>query len=131
MMKSWNRIALLIGAFVLGLMAIDGLIRMNEQAMADFGMGQSPLVAADSAAALFIVGLIAGVVLGIGIFFGYLVWREKRFAEEPDHLAELLQEIAAEEKGNALYVEEGGAEERNETLEPWERPADWWKTEED
>lgn len=131
MKLSWNRLALIIGAFILALMAIDGLIRMHNSEMAGFGFGEGPLVAADSAAALFLVGLIAGVVLGIGIFFGYLVWREKRYAEEPDELAVLLNEIADDEKRSALRVEESASDERVESLDPWERPADWWKSSDD
>lgn len=128
MKLSWNRLALTIGAFILALMAIDGLIRMHNAEMANFGFGVSPLVAADSAAALFLVGLIAGVVLGIGIFFGYLVWREKRYAEEPDDLAMLLNEIAEDEKKSALCLEDNSSEDKVESLDPWERPADWWKS---
>ncbi len=126
---SWNRLALVVGAFVLALMAIDGLVRMNDSAMADFGFGQGPQVEADSAAALFLVGLIAGVVLGIAIFFAYLVWREKKFANEPDQLDALLEEIAEEEKQNALFVDENSfSDDRGESFEPWERSADWWKS---
>jgi len=129
MKLSWNRLALIIGAFVLALTAIDGLVKVNQQAMADFGSGQGPLVAADSATALFLVGLIAGVVIGIGLFFGYLVWREKRYAEQPDEVALLLEEVAAEEKRSAIHRDESyGGEERAESLDPWERPADWWKS---
>lgn len=133
---SWNRVALLVGAFVLALTAVDGLLRMHETAMADFGSGQGPLVAADSAMALFLVGLVAGMVLGIGVFFGYLVWRERRFAEEPDEVSLLLEEVAAEERRSALHRERedlyGGSDEKGENLDPWERPADWWKkTDED
>lgn len=134
---SWNRLALMIGAFILALVVVDGLVKMNQQAMADFGMGQGPLVVADSAAALFLVGLVVGMVLGIGIFFGYLVWREKRYAEEPDEVALLLEEVAAEEKRNAFhrerdrYHEENHGEEHAETLDPWERPVDWWKRSDD
>jgi hypothetical protein len=129
MKLSWNRLALIFGAFILALMVVDGLIRMNQSVMSDFGVGESTLVAADSAAALFLVGLIAGVLLGIAIFFAYLIWREKKYAEEPDQLDLLLEEIAADEKRNALYVDDNAApEERAESLDPWERGADWWKT---
>ena len=129
MKVSWNRIALSIGAFVLALTAIDGIVKMNKEAMSGYGFGQGPLVAADSAAALFLVGLVAGVVIGIGVFFAYLVWREKRFAEQPDEVALLLEEVAEEEKRNAFHREreETYGEDRGETLDPWERPADWWK----
>jgi hypothetical protein len=128
---SWNRLALLVGAFVLALTAVDGLVGMHEAAMADFGAGQGPLVTADSAMALFLVGLVAGMVLGIGVFFGYLVWRERRFAEQPDEVSLLLEEVAAEERRSALHRERedlyGSSDEKGESLDPWERPADWWK----
>ena len=68
------------------------------------------------------------MVLGIAIFFGYLVWREKQYAEETDELDALLEEIAREEEfENPLFVEESQNEETAESLDPWERPADWWK----
>lgn len=120
---------------MLALVVVDGLVKMNASAMSDYGVGESPLVAADSAAALFLVGLVAGMVIGIGIFFGYLVWREKRYAEQPDEVALLLEEVAAEEKRNAFHRErdreESYGEEHAETLDPWERPADWWKRADD
>jgi hypothetical protein len=128
---SWNRLALIVGAFVLALTAVDGLVKMQGQAMEDFGSGQGPLVAADSALALFLVGMTLGVVLGIGLFFGYLVWRERRAAEEPDEVALLLEEVATEERRSALQAEEVYGEERAESLDPWERPADWWKASEE
>ncbi len=131
---SANRLAFILGAFILGLMAIDGLIQLNREAYSGFGVGTSQWVAADSAMALFLVGLVAGLVVGIGVFFGYLVWREKRLAETPDELDALLEEIAreeAEEEENPLFVEDNAFEEPIESLDPWERPADWWKRDED
>jgi len=127
MKLSWNRLALIVGAFVLALTAVDGLVKMQRSAMADFGVGQGPLVAADSAAALFLIGLVAGMILGIALFFGYLAWRERQCAGETDDLALLLEEIEAEERREALRVEDNAPDDRAETLDPWERPADWWK----
>jgi hypothetical protein len=41
----------------------------------------------------------------------------------------LLEEIAADEKRNALYVDDNAAaDDKAESLDPWERGADWWKT---
>ena len=132
MKLSWNRLALIFGAFILALMAIDGLIRMNQAASTTYGVGQGALVGADSAAALFLVGLIAGVVLGIAIFFAYLIWREKKYAEQPDPLDLLLEEIAEDEKRNALFVDDQASkDDRAESVDPWERGADWWKTAEE
>lgn len=132
MKSTANRLVFIIGAFILALMAVDGLIQLNQTAMAEFGLGSSAWVAADSAAALFLIGLVAGMVLGIGIFFGYLVWREKKYSEEEDQVADLLDELAREEaEENPLFVEETPMEDHSDTLDPWERPADWWKHDEE
>lgn len=129
MKTSWNRLALIVGAVVLALTAIDGLAKMNSGAMRGFEASPAPLVAPGSAAALLLLGLIGGVVLGIAIFFSYLVWRERHGATQPDEVALLLEEVEAEEKRSAIHREreEGYGEDRPETLDPWERPADWWR----
>lgn len=111
-------------------MAVDGLVQLNRAAASEYGFGTSSWVTADSAMALFLVGLVAGMVLGIAIFFAYIVCREKKYAEEPDEVAMLLEELAREEQNeeNPLFVEDHKSREENsETLDPWERPADWWK----
>ena len=125
---SLNRLAFIVGAFVLALMAIDGVIQMNKSVLGSYGAGESTWVEADSAAALLLVGLIGGMLLGIGSFFAVLVWRQKKLIEEPDQVDILLEEIAREE-ANALFVEEKRSDESNasESLDPWERAADWWK----
>jgi hypothetical protein len=129
-----NRLVFILGAFILALMAIDALVRLNSSALSAYGFGESAWVNADSALALFLVGLVAGVVVGIGIFFGYIVWREKKYSEEQDEVAALLEEIAREEaaEANPLFAEDNlPMEETTETLDPWERPADWWMQDED
>ena len=130
MKSTANRLLLLLGAFVLALMAVDGLIRLNESAMAEFGYGSSTWVEADSAMALFLVGLVAGMLIGIGIFFGYIVYRERKYLEEPDDLDQLLEEVSREsDLTNPLFVDESPTgEEIPEPTDPWERPADWWKS---
>lgn len=130
---SANRLVLLLGAFILALMAADGLAQLNKAGMAEFGFGESHWVTADSAAAIFMIGLIVGMILGIAIFFYHLVLREKKYAEEPDDLEQLLQEIEEEEASeNAFFAEDKPAEDRGEaSRDPWERPADWWQREDD
>ncbi len=128
---SWNRLALTVGVIVLSLTVIDGVSKMDFDAAESFGIGEGPLVAADSAAALFLVGLVVGVIGGIGLFFAFLVWRERQSREQVDEVAILLEEVAAEEKRNAFHREESYSEERAESLDPWERPADWWKRADD
>lgn len=131
MKSTANRLVLLVGAFILALMAIDGLLQLNQAALSEFGYGESTWVEADSAAALFLIGLVAGMVLGIGIFFGYIVYREKKYAEDPDEVQALLDEVAREqevEEENPLFTDEPGPEEFAEPTDPWERPADWWKS---
>ncbi len=127
---SWNRLALIVGAFVLALTAIDGIAKLQGSVASDYGFGQGPLVAADSATALLLVGLVVGMVLGIALFFGYLLWRERHCGEQqPDEVSLLLEEVAEEERRSAFHREreEGWGEERAETLDPWERPSDWWR----
>ena len=126
---SLNRLVLIIGSGILALMAIDGLIQLNSSAMADYGFGHSSWVTADSVTAMFLVGLVVGMVFGIGLFFGYLVWREKKYAEDPDQIEALFEELAREaEAEDSLYVEENTMDEQHsESLDPWERSADWWK----
>lgn len=128
---SWNRLALGLGALVLFLTVMDGLAKMTTSAGAHFGFGTGPLVEADSALALFLVGLVIGVIGGIGLFFAFIMWRERQSRGEVDEVAVLLEEVAAEEKRNAFHREESYSEERAETLDPWERPADWWKNADD
>ncbi len=130
MKSTTNRLVLLVGAFILALMAVDGLIQLNQSAMVEFGYGESNWVQADSAAALFLIGLVAGMVLGIGIFFGYIVSRERKLAEEPDDLDALLEEVSQEaDLANPLFVDDPvESEEIPEPTDPWERPADWWKS---
>jgi len=111
------------------MMAIDGLMQLNKSALADYGFGQSQWVTADSVTAMFLVGLVVGMLFGIGIFFGYLVRREKKYAEDPDQIEALFEELAREaEEEDALYVEENTMDEQHsESVDPWERSADWWK----
>ncbi|MDF1738787.1 MAG: hypothetical protein P1U86_06490 [Verrucomicrobiales bacterium] len=128
---SLNRLAFIVGAFILALMAIDGLIQMNKSVLGTYGAGESSWVEANSAAALLLVGLVAGMLLGIGCFFSVLVWRQRKSEEEPDQIDILLEEIAQEE-ANALFVDEKRRDENNsESLDPWERTADWWKSADD
>ncbi|MEC5129227.1 hypothetical protein VSU19_20875 [Verrucomicrobiales bacterium BCK34] len=128
---SLNRLAFIVGAFILALMAIDGLIQMNKSVLGTYGAGESSWVEANSAAALLLVGLVAGMLLGIGCFFAVIVWRQKKLEGEPDQIDILLEEIAQEE-ANALFVDEKRRDESNsESLDPWERTADWWKSADD
>lgn len=133
MKSTANRIVLLVGAFVLALMAVDGLIQLNQSALSEFGYGESIWVEADSAMALFLVGLVAGMLIGIGIFFGFIVWRQRQCAEETQDLDALLEEVSREtDLSNPLFVDDDPTkEEIPEPTDPWERPADWWKNSED
>lgn len=142
MKSTANRLFLIFGAFIIGLMAIDGLVRLNRSAQPYYGAGSGAWVEANSAAALFLVGLVLGVILGIGLFFASLVWRERRLTEDDAErdLDALLAEIEKldDDEGE---VEEGfdygrplfggddsAPEDFAETRDPWEKPADWWKS---
>lgn len=127
---SWNRAALIFGAVILGLTVMDAWTRVPDATTGGNGAGQDSLIAAEGVAALFLLGLVAGLVLGIGLFFLYLLAREKEYAEKPDELETLLNEISKADldqtqiAGNSFSDDE----EHAETLDPWERPADWWKS---
>ncbi|MEM7699641.1 MAG: hypothetical protein AAF236_14685 [Verrucomicrobiota bacterium] len=127
---SWNRFAFILGAFIIGLIVIEMLLQVNEKAFADFGFGVSKWAAADSLAAVFMVGLVVGMISGIAIFFAYIVHREKKFAEAPDDIDQLLEEIAQEEerqtaRGGQRQLD--AREEPGEGSDPWEQDADWWR----
>jgi len=142
MKSTANRLFLIVGAFILALMVVDGLLRMNRSSAPYYGAGSGTWVEANSAAALFLVGLVSGVVLGIGLFFASLVWRERRLREEDeaDDFEALLAEIEnledddtepSEDYGRTLFSDEAPPEDFAETRDPWEKPADWWKSGDD
>lgn len=95
---------------------------------------------ADSALAMFLVGLAVGVPLGIVLFFSYLMMREKQESEQDRQVDELLASL---EENDALQSgpwgdgsANGGSsssrqrlegEATEENREPWERPTDWWR----
>ncbi len=94
-------------------------------------------MAADSALAIFLLGLAVGVPVGIGVFFGYLVLREKQETEHDRQMDELLASLSEDEekeygpwngdaKGDSSQ-RRLDAEATEENREPWERPSDWWR----
>lgn len=129
--KPFGRIASVIASLVLALLCVDAVAGSGER------------VAADSALAMFLLGLAVGVPSGIGLFFGYLMLREKRHAAEPDELDVFLESLENEEdpwtppaKGGFGFdrdtaFREVSEEEPIESLDPWERPADWWRDSDD
>ena len=77
--------------------------------------------------AIFLIGLIVGVVSGIGMFFAHLMWHKKEVAEDTQELDLLLEEIAlSEEDDFNVFDEDSMVDEKAERSDPWERPADWW-----
>ena len=126
-----GRIASVIGLLLLGALS------------ADVSAGPAERVAADGALAMFLLGLAIGVPTGIGLFFGYLILRERRQVEQPDDLDLLLESLETEDENpwtapvdTGFSFDRDGAfrdaeEEPIETSEPWERPADWWRDSDD
>jgi hypothetical protein len=95
-------------------------------------------VLADSALAMFLIGLAVGVPSGIGLFFTYLILREKQETEQDRQMDELLASLA--ESGADSSPWSDSAPDGRQTLEgeateerrdPWERPTDWWRHAED
>ena len=129
--KPIGRIASVFGFLLLGVLSVDA------------SAGPAEGVAADSTLALFLLGLAIGVPAGIGLFFGYLILRERRQVEQPDDLDLLFDSLEAEDEDpwtapadTGFRFDRNGAfrdaeEEPIETSEPWERPADWWRDSDD
>lgn len=127
-----NKPTLVIGFFLLGLLALDGMARLHQSATP--GEGLIPHITAESAVAIFLIGLTVGMVGGIAAFFGYLVWKEKNVSAEARELDLLLEEIAMEQEAENLFPsssDDSLVDETADSAEPWERDADWWRSEED
>ncbi len=131
--KPLNTLAVIVGGTLIALFCADFIVQMREQT---FGMGISPDAAAESSAPLFLLGLVVGVVSGIAMFFVYIVMREKKQHAEQDELALLLDEVS---RDDTVFNEEEWLssnempevrEDNTQALDPWERGADWWKSEE-
>lgn len=130
--KPLNSIAVIFGGFLVALLSADFFMETQSQ---NFGNGVSTNVKEDSILAVSILCLIVGMLIGIGMFFVYLVVREKKQQTEQDELALLLDEVSrddtvfdAEDWLSTSEMPEA-SEENTQALDPWERGADWWKNE--
>jgi len=129
-----RHIAIILAMGIAGLLAMD-LVGQSYPAV-NVPLPEISGVAADSAAAVFLVGLISGLLLGIGLFFGYLMLRERQENLQPDGMALLFEELnhlgADDFEDIDDYLgDEDAVEEHADSIDPWERPADWWKGEDD
>ena len=123
---TWKNLAVIAGCGLVVLALIDTVIQGRNA-----GLGAGSVVSSQSVLAFLLVGIIVGMVCGIVMAFSYFMWKEKKLQENPDDLTLLLEELSREE---ALYLDEGSSfenDDKGDTLEPWERPTDWWKSEED
>jgi len=125
--KSINlkKLATLAGIALITLALVDTAYQWKSS-----GFGVSSHISGNSAPAFVLVGIIVGMLMGIGMSFGYFIWKEKKLNEKPDELAMLLEELSREE---SYFLSETAEEpeEKSDALEPWERPTDWWKGDED
>lgn len=80
-----------------------------------FGSPNSP---GASAAAFFMIPFILLMLAAMGGFLYYLRWRARNPLPTPGSLEELASLPEAEPKVPPAA---------SDPLEPWERPADWWK----
>lgn len=129
-----RHIAIILAMGIAGLLAMD-LIGQSHPAVSE-PLPEIGGVAADSAAAVFLVGLICGLLLGIGLFFGYLMLRERQENLQPDGMALLFEELnqlGADDFDDIddYFGDEDAVEEHADSIDPWERPADWWKGEDE
>ena len=143
---TWKKLAYVLGFALLALALVDTFVRWKGADIgwgageaksigaifaSGAGIGENARITGESVFAFLLVGMIVGMLCGIAMAFAYFMWREKKLQENPDALTMLLEEIARED-AEALYVEDTFEnDEKGDTLEPWERPTDWWKSEED
>jgi len=128
---SWKTIATYTGVLLIALALIDTAV--HHWNGVSFGRGVKSQPAGESALVFLMLGLIIGLLGGVILAFSYFMWKERQLAEKPDELEELLNELSKEE---ALFIEEHNTsafdnDDKNPDLEPWERPTDWWKQDED
>lgn len=128
---SWKSIAAYLGVALIAFAIIDTAFNWNSSN--SFGRGEKTQAAEETALVFLMLGLIIGLLGGVVLAFCYFVWKERQLKEKPDELEQLLSELS---KSEALFIEEHNTsafdseEPKNpETLEPWERPTDWWKEE--
>lgn len=84
---------------------------------------------------MLLLGLSVGVFLGLGLFQARRMWmREvpsKSSVEIPSDKVwseNFLQAGELDEVSPDLYADSQAIEDAaRETVEPWERPADWWR----
>lgn len=122
---TWRKLATVAGIVLVGLALVDTAYQWKSS-----GSGVSPNIAGNSNPAFLLVGIIVGMLIGIVMAFVYFIWKENKLNSEPDDLSQLLDELSREE---ALFVDDNPfeGEEKGDALEPWERPTDWWKGEDD
>ena len=134
-LKSLHPIAVIAGGLLIALIGIDVFVQAKD---ASFGVGVSTRVESESGLAFFIVGLIVGVLAGIGLFFTAIIMRERKQAAEQKELSLLLEEVSRDD--TAFDMDEWMSsnnempeyqEDNTQSIDPWERSADWWKSSEE
>jgi hypothetical protein len=95
------------------------------------GQGAASQFLAEDAGAIFMVGLILGMVAGITLFFAHLRRREARLARFEDDGLMLdnwpSQPSGAPNSTSLSSTDPSASDEMIEQREPWERSVDWWK----
>lgn len=131
---NWKSLATIAGIGLIALALVDAGLHWygGNEAMASFGSGVNARVTGESIFAFLLVGMIVGMVFGIGMAFSYFMWKERKLESQPDELTKLLDEMSRED---CLFVDERYESRENDdkgdALEPWERPSDWWKRDDD
>lgn len=127
---SWKNIAIYGGVTLVALAILD--TALDYQRGSGFGRGLKTQATEEAALVFLMLGTIIGMLAGISMAFGYFIWKEKKLEAEPDQISQLLDELSREE---ALLADDPNSsesgEDKGDRLEPWERPTDWWKSEED
>ena len=130
--KPLNTIAVIVGGFLIALICADLFVQVRGTT---FGHGVSSNVEAESTIPIFFIGLIVGVLSGIAMFFVFIVVRGRKQAVEDRELELLLDEVSRDDTSfdEAEWFSSNDTpevrEDNTHPLDPWERAADWWKSE--
>ncbi len=129
---TWKKGTIALGGILLILMALD---TVNQFRPGIFGNGIDLHSASSSILALLLIGMIIGLIGGVAIAFGYFMWRERNVATQSDDVSQLLEELSRGQaffpNGKTSFEPDESKNATGDELEPWEKPTDWWKSEED
>ncbi len=96
-----------------------------------FGIGNADPTPASNGLAVFLLGLVAGIVAAVAAFFIYLHFRKAQRHRTDlgiEDLQSQLEKLDLEEPNPRSSSQESHQpQEQQPPRAPWEKPDDWWK----